>query len=107
LLAQPNFKSDKGTTFDEMREIKEIVQPHGRFVNLGFFILRKSRRSEKPRQTLAVRSIESLFRCARQRRMFLRFCGNPSLLWQTLRYTAENYPMKISERLKSFQKKAT
>jgi len=106
LLAQPNFKSDKGTTFDEMREIKEIVQPHGRFVNLGFFhfyenlgVLKSHGKRWQFAQSKVYFAVRDNDEC------FLRFCGNPSLLWQTLRYTAEKLPDENFGKIEVVSKK--
>ena len=92
LLAQPNFKSDKGTTFDEMREIKEIIQPRGRFVSIGFFHFYQNLgvlKSSGNRWQFAKSKIHF---GAENDVNFLKFCGNPSSLWQTLRYLAEKLP---------------
>ncbi|MCP9495656.1 MAG: hypothetical protein MSG64_14515 [Pyrinomonadaceae bacterium MAG19_C2-C3] len=105
LLAQPNFKSDKGTTFDEMHEIKEIVQPHGRFVNLGFFhfyenlgVLKSSGKRWQFAQS-------KIYFGANNGENFLRFCGNPSLLWQMLRYAAEKLPDENFRKIEVISKK--
>ncbi len=92
LLAQPNFKSDKGTTFDEMREIKEIVKPHGRFVSLGFFHFYENLGVLKGYGNRWQFAKSKIYFGADNGESFLRFCGNPSFLWQTLRYLAEKLP---------------
>ncbi|MFN2453718.1 MAG: hypothetical protein ABR577_05810 [Pyrinomonadaceae bacterium] len=92
LLAQPNFKSDKGTTFDEMREIKEIVKPHGRFVNLGFFHFYENLGVLKSSGNRWQFAKSKIYFGANNGENFLRFCGNPSLLWRALRYIAEKLP---------------
>lgn len=106
LLAQPNFKSDKGTTFDEMREIKEIVQPRGRFVNLGIFHFYENRgvlKSHGKRWQFAKSKV--YFGARDDGECFLRFCGNPSLLWQMLRYTAEKPPAENFCKIEVVSKK--
>ncbi len=105
LLAQPNFKSDKGTTFDEMRELKEIIQPQGRFVNVGFFHFYEN--------LGVLKSFGKRWQFAKSKFNFgtnndsnvLRFCGNPSLLWQTLRYLAEKLPNSEFDKIKVVSKK--
>ncbi len=92
LLAQPNFKSDKGTTFDEMREIKDIVQPHGRFVNVGFFHFYEKLGVLKGSGNRWQFAKSKIYFGANNGESFLRFCGNPSFLWQILRYLAERLP---------------
>lgn len=105
LLAQPNFKSDKGTTFDEMRELKEIIQPQGRFVNVGFFHFYENLgvlKSSGKRWQFA----KSKFNFGTNNDSnFLRFCGNPSLLWQTLRYLAEKLPNSEFDKIEVVSKK--
>lgn len=106
LLAQPNFKSDRGTTFDEMREIKEIVQPRGRFVNPGFFHFYENLgvlKSHGKRWQFAKSKV--YFAVRDNDKCFLRFCGNPSLLWQTLRYTAEKLPDENFGKIEVVSKK--
>lgn len=97
LLAQPNFKSDKGTTFDEMREIKEIVQPHGRFVSLGFFHFYQNWGVLKSFGNRWQFNKSKIYFGTSSDESFLRFCGNPSLLWQTLRYLAEKSPAELGK----------
>ncbi|MDQ3750202.1 MAG: hypothetical protein M3367_14500 [Acidobacteriota bacterium] len=105
LLAQPNFKSDKGTTFDEMREIKEIIQPHGRFVNLGFFHFYKNLGVLKGNGNRWQFAKSKIYFGANNDGSFLRFCGNPSFLWQTLRYLAERLPKAEFGKIEVVSKK--
>ncbi len=88
-----------------MREIKEIIQPHGRFVNLGFF---------KQYENLGVlKSSGNRWQFAKSKiyfgvdngESFLRFCGNPSLLWRTLRYLAERLPNNEFGKIEVVSKK--
>ncbi len=105
LLAQPNFKSDKGTTFDEMREIKEIVQPHSRFVNLGFFHFYENLGVLKSSGNRWQFAKSKIYFGENDGGHFLRFCGNPSLLWQTLRYAAEKLPDENFRKIEVISKK--
>ncbi len=89
LLAQPNFKSDKGTSFDEMREIKEIVQPNSRFVSVGFFHFYENLGVLKGNGNRWQFAKSKIYFGANGDESFLRFCGNPSILWALLRYLAE------------------
>lgn len=92
LLAQPNFKSDKGTTFDEMREIKEIIQPNVRFVSVGFFHFYENLGVLKGTSNRWQFAKSKLYLGTNEGRHFLRFCGNPSVLWTFLRFLAERLP---------------
>lgn len=105
LLAQPNFKSDKGMTFDEMREIKEIVQPHGRFVSLGFFHFYEHLGVLKGSGKRWQFAKSKIYFGVNDGEHFLRFCGNPSLLWQMLRYAAEKLPHENFRRIEVISKK--
>jgi hypothetical protein len=105
LLAQPNFKSDKGTTFDEMREIKEIIQPNGRFVNIGFFHFYENRGVLKGNGNRWQFSRSKIYFGANNDVNFLRFCGNPSSLWRTLRYLAGKLPNAEFSKIEVISKK--
>jgi len=93
LLAQPNFKSDKGTTFDEMREIKEIIQPNSRFVSVGFFSHYQNLGVLKGSGNRWQFAKSKIYFGSNDGECFLRFCGNPSFLWVLLRYLAEKLPL--------------
>ncbi len=105
LLAQPNFKSDEGTTFDEMRELKEIIQPQGRFVNIGFFHFYENLGVLKGNGKRWQFARSKIYFGANNGGSFLRFCGNPSFLWQTLRYLADNLPNTEFGKIEVISKK--
>src|SRR5205085_9190989 len=97
--------SDKGTTFDEMREIKEVVQSHGRFVSLGFFRFYENLGVLKSYGNRWQFAKSKIYFGTNDDEHFLRFCGNPSLLWQALRYAAEKLPHENFRRIEVISKK--
>jgi hypothetical protein len=105
ILAQPNFKSDKGSTFDEMREIKEIIKPDGRFVNLGFFNFYQDYGILKNFGSRWQFSKSKIYFGMNVGEYFLRFCGNPSVLWTFLRYIAERSPNTEFDKIQVIFKK--
>lgn len=105
LLAQPNFKSDKGASFDEMREIKEIIQPKSRFVRIGFFHFHENQGVLKGNGNRWQFARSKIYFGARDGEHLLRFCGNPSLLWQMLRYVAEKLPQENFDKIEVVTKK--
>lgn len=92
LLAQPNFKSDKGTTFDEMREIKEIIAPNQRFVGLGFFHFYEKYGILKGFGSRWQFAKSKLYLGENENGCFLRYCGNPCIFWQLIRFLSDKFP---------------
>lgn len=92
LLAQPNFISDKGTTFDEMREIKEIITPTQRFVSLSFFHFYEKYGILKGFGNRWQFAKSKLYLGENETGNFLRFCGNPCVFWQIIRFLSDKFP---------------
>jgi hypothetical protein len=105
LLAQPNFKSDKGTTFDEMREIKEIIAPNQRFVGLGFFHFYEKFGILKGLGNRWQFDKSKLYLGENEDGSFLRYCGNPCVFWQLIRFLSEKFPQFEFGQVEVFSKK--
>ncbi len=105
LLAQPNFKSDKGTTFDEMREIKEIIAPNQRFVGLGFFHFYEKYGILKGFGNRWQFAKSKLYLGGNEGESFLRYCGNPCIFWQLIRFLSDKFPQFEFGQVEVFSKK--
>ena len=105
LLAQPNFKSDKGTTFDEMREIKEIIAPNQRFVGLGFFHFYEKYGILKGFGSRWQFAKSKLYLGENEGGSFLRYCGNPCVFWQLIRFLSDKFPQFAFGQVEVFSKK--
>ena len=89
-----------------MREMKEIVQPHGRFVNVGFFHFYENRGVLKGNGNRWQFAKSKIYFGANNDENFLRFCGNPSVLWNLLRYLAEKLPQVGFDKIEVISKKS-